>query len=123
MLRRIFKNPDGGSISSMLLPGCASLVVPILAVTALEIPAAAIDKIAAPVLGRSHDVARLFRTPVAEGGDGGRPYALAFGDTLIVLGRSARRERVAGHRRAVAGLAFGCGSDQRKGRSVGRRLG
>ncbi len=89
MLRRIFKNPDGGSISSMLLPGCASLVVPILAVTALEIPAAAIDKIAAPVLGRSHDVARLFRTPVAEGGDGGRPHALAFGGTLILPGRSS----------------------------------
>ncbi len=69
MLRRIFKNPDGGvgpSLSGVILPGCASLIVPILAVTALELPAAAIDRIAAPLLGRSSQVASLFRPPFAQ---------------------------------------------------------
>ena len=73
MLRRISRNPDGGvrsSLSGAILPGCASLVVPLLAVTALELPAAAIDRIAAPLLGRSADGASLFRPPAATSAHG-----------------------------------------------------
>ena len=68
MLRRIFRNRDGGvgsSLSSAILPGCASLVVPLLAVTALELPAAAIDRMAAPLLGRAGGGASLFAPPAA----------------------------------------------------------
>ena len=89
MLRRVFKNPDGGvgrSLSGVILPGCASLIVPILAVTSLELPAAAIDRIAAPLLGRSTQVASLFRPPSAHSaiGDTQRPYVTA--DDLVVAG-------------------------------------
>ena len=89
MLRRIFKNPDGGvgpSLSGVILPGCASLIVPILAVTALELPAAAIDRIAAPLLGRSSQIASLFRPPFAQSaiGDTLPPYVTA--DELVAAG-------------------------------------
>ena len=71
-MRRI-SNSDRGvkhSISSAILPGCASLVVPLLVATALELPAAAIDRIAAPILGRTDPVANLQRL-VAQGPAGG----------------------------------------------------
>ena len=74
MLRRIFRNRDGGvgsSLSSAILPGCASLVVPLLAVTALELPAAAIDRMAAPLLGRSGVGASLFAPAAATSANGG----------------------------------------------------
>ncbi len=73
MLRRIFRNRDGGvgsSLSGAILPGCASLVVPLLAVTALELPAAAIDRMAAPLLGRSGAGASLFAPPAATSASG-----------------------------------------------------
>ena len=73
MLRRIFKNRDGGvgsSLSSAILPGCASLVVPLLAVTALELPAAAIDRMAAPLLGRAGGGASLLAPPAASSASG-----------------------------------------------------
>ena len=51
MVRRIVRIADEGighSLSGIVFPGCAVLVVPLLAVTALELPAAAVDRIAAP---------------------------------------------------------------------------
>ena len=75
MLRRISTNSDRGvgrSISSAILPACASLVVPLLVATALELPAAAIDRVAAPILGRTDRVANLQR-PIAAQGSVGAP--------------------------------------------------
>jgi hypothetical protein len=54
MLRRIVRNLGGGiasSFSGAVLSACAVLAVPFLALTALELPAAAIDRIAAPLSG------------------------------------------------------------------------
>ena len=85
MLRRIFRNPDGGvgsSLSGAILPACASLVVPLLAVTALELPAAAIDRIASPVLGHSVDAASLFRPPASSSASGSVSAAGAYGAVL-----------------------------------------
>src|SRR5688572_29181197 len=68
MLRRMSNSSDGrvrSSLSGAILPGCASLVVPLLAMTALELPASAIDRIAAPMLGRAGNGASLFRPPAA----------------------------------------------------------
>ena len=92
MLRRIFRNPDGrvgSSLSGAILPGCASLVVPLLAVTALELPAAAIDRIASPVLGHSVDATSLFRPPASSSASGS-VSAPGAADSLTVTERCGR---------------------------------
>ena len=119
MLRRIFRNRDGGvgsSLSSAILPGCASLVVPLLAVTALELPAAAIDRIAAPLLGRSGVGASLFAPPAATSANGSwngasgpyGPYGATDGvDAFRSAVRRLSRFRVRGCVRDPAGSAAG----------------
>ena len=122
MLRRIFRNRDGGvgsSLSGAILPGCASLVVPLLAITALELPAAAIDRMAAPLLGRSGAGASLFAPPAATSANGSSdgasgaygPYGATDGvvpfDPRFVgsLGfRVLRRARVRDPARSAAGI-------------------
>ena len=123
MLRRISRNPDGGvrsSLSGAILPGCASLVVPLLAVTALELPAAAIDRIAAPLLGRSADGASLFRPPAATSAHGssyGADGTYRAPDQLV-----ARDHVSAGHLVApsASSTAAALAREQRN-RWVGRR--
>ena len=68
MLRRITRSSNGrvGPFSGAILPACATLLVPLLAAFALELPAAAIDRIAAPVLGRSGQLVSLLRPRVAQ---------------------------------------------------------
>ena len=63
MLRRVTRSSNGriGPFSGAILPACAALLVPLLAATALELPAAAIDRIASPLLGRSDQFVSLLR--------------------------------------------------------------
>ncbi len=89
MLRRIGKSPDGRfkhSVSGLVLPGCASLIVPLLAATALELPAAAIDRIAAPLLGRSEELGDIVPPASPQGPRWGGDAAPGTNGSLVPPG-------------------------------------
>jgi len=107
VLRRISTtrktSKDRSAFSDALLPVGASLLVPLFAVVALELPVGAIERIAAPVLGQLTVAARLpvspaepqgshsmrGRTPV--GGTPGEadPDAVALGTAAELVGNQA----------------------------------
>lgn len=80
MLRRITSTLDGRfghSLTGVVLPACAALAVPLLALSALELPAAAVDRIAAPVLGYEAEAFAAGRPPAAQTSRVGGPERVA----------------------------------------------